>query len=278
MMNYFFKVSVFCALSAALFGSEEPKSYRQYDESTPECVKRTYYQNHTQQTLDFVLQKKKFYGQLGRCRMGLWDVVKLLDNFVDESDPDTGFAQSVHAFQTAEAIRKDGHPRWLVLVGFIHDLGKMLSYFNEPQWAVVGDTFPVGCPYDPSIVFHEYFKDNPDSRNPQYQSQYGIYKKGCGFNNLHMSYGHDEYLYEVMKPYLPKEALYVIRFHSFYPAHRENAYTDFMNNEDQELMQYVKLFCKYDLYSKTATLPDIKSLMPYYQELVKEFLPDQIDW
>ena len=36
---------------------------------------------------------------------------------------------------------------WFVLVGLIHDLGKVLCLFGEPQWAVVGDTFPVGCAF-----------------------------------------------------------------------------------------------------------------------------------
>lgn len=278
-MKRLLKVGIFCFLSTMLFSNtSSQESYRQYNESTPERVKRTYYQNHTQQTVEFVLEKKKFYSQLGRCKMGLWDVVKLLDSFVDESDPDTEFPQSIHSFQTAEALRRDGYPRWFILTGFIHDLGKMLNYFGEPQWAVVGDTFPVGCPYDASIVFHEYFQDNPDSHNPLYQTKYGIYEKGCGFSNLHMSYGHDEYLYQVMKPYLPKEALYVLRFHSFYPAHRAGAYKDFMNKEDHELMEYVKLFSTYDLYSKTAAIPDVEAIMPYYRELINEFLPEQIDW
>ena len=47
-----------------------------------------------------------------------------------------------HLLQTAEAIRRDGHPRWFILTGLIHDLGKILCLWGEPQWAVVGDTNP----------------------------------------------------------------------------------------------------------------------------------------
>ena len=65
--------------------------------------------------------------------------------------------------RTAEAIRADGHPDWFVLTGFIHDMGKVLCLFGEPQWAVVGDTFPVGCAYADSIVFKDFFAANPDS-------------------------------------------------------------------------------------------------------------------
>ena len=72
--------------------------------------------------------------------------------------------------QTAEAIRRDGHPRWFILTGLIHDLGKILCLFGEPQWAVVGDTFPVGCRYSDKIVFPEFFADNPDADVPEYQT------------------------------------------------------------------------------------------------------------
>ncbi|MCH9630234.1 MAG: hypothetical protein S4CHLAM37_02280 [Chlamydiia bacterium] len=210
--------------------------------------------------------------------MDIWEVIEALDTYVDESDPDIGLPQSAHAFQTAEALRKDGHPRWLILTGFIHDLGKMLGYFGEPQWNVVGDTYPVGCAFDDSIVFKDYFINNEDSQNPLYQTKLGIYEKGCGFDQLHFSFGHDEYLYEVLKNHLPEEALYVIRFHSFYPAHEQNAYSYFMNAKDRRLMKYLKLFQKYDLYSKENTPPNTEELMPYYKELVEEFLPSKIWW
>ena len=61
----------------------------------------------------------------------------------------------------------------------------------------------------------EHFEHNPDIKNPLYQTKYGIYEPNCGFDNTHMSYGHDEYLYQVCKKYLPVEALYIIRYHSF---------------------------------------------------------------
>lgn len=39
-----------------------------------------------------------------------------------------------------------------------------------PQWAVVGDTFPVGCKVQKSVVFWDStFHDNPDTRDPRYR-------------------------------------------------------------------------------------------------------------
>ena len=94
--------------------------------------------------------------------MGIWEAMEFLNTLVDDSDPDTELTQIEHLMQTAEAIRADGHPRWFILTGLIHDLGKILCLFGEPQWAVVGDTFPVGCRYSDKIVFPEFFADNPD--------------------------------------------------------------------------------------------------------------------
>ena len=65
----------------------------------------------------------------------------------------------------------DGHPDWMVLVGLMHDMGKVLCLFGEPQWAVVGDTFPVGCAYSDKVVYPEYFKNNPDFQNSTYQTE-----------------------------------------------------------------------------------------------------------
>jgi inositol oxygenase len=208
--------------------------------------------------------------------MGLWDGLEFLNTLVDDSDPDTRLPQIEHLLQTAEAIRRDGHPRWFILTGLIHDFGKVLCLFGEPQWAVVGDTFPVGCAYSDQIVFSEFLADNPDSLVPEYQTKSGIYEEGCGLENVLMSWGHDEYLYYIVKDYLPMEALYMIRYHSFYPAHRDEAYAHLMNDRDRNYFQAVRIFNRYDLYTKSAERSDIAQLRGYYEELWDEFLPPQL--
>ena len=253
-------------------------SYRRYDENTPEAVKQFYLLNHTKQTLEFVTEKRKEYTTLHKGKMSIWKAMEVLDSLLDESDPDIHLPQSYHAYQTAEALRLQGYPRWFILTGLIHDLGKILSSFGEPQWAVVGDTFPVGCAYSKKVAFSEYFKQNPDSQLPHYQTKYGIYTPHCGLDQVLMSWGHDEYLYHVLKDYLPEAASYIIRYHSFYAAHQEGAYSYLLNDYDKKMMSWLKLFSLYDLYSKVDEPLDIKSLRPYYEELVREFIPDEVNW
>ncbi len=218
---------------------ENEKQFRNYDAEARDTVKEFYRQNHRYQTFAFVQEKKQEYTALKKRRMSVWEGMEFLNTLVDDSDPDVDFTQIEHLMQTAEAIRRDGQPRWFILVGLLHDLGKVLCLYGEPQWAVVGDTFPVGCAYSEKIVYPEFFAENPDAQNLVYNTPNGIYGAGCGLDNVHLSWGHDEYLYHVMKDYLPPEALAMIRYHSFYPGHKEGAYTHLMNAHDHEMLKAV---------------------------------------
>ena len=241
-------------------------------------VEEFYRQNHTFQTRDFVLEKKREYLTKQKRKMGIWEALDYLNTLVDDSDPDTDLSQIQHNLQTSEAIRRDGHPRWFVLAGLIHDLGKVLCLYGEPQWAVVGDTFPVGCAWSDRIVFPEFFRDNPDAKVPEYQTRLGVYSEGCGLDNVDLSFGHDEYLYHVVKDYLPEPALYMIRYHSFYPGHRDGAYDHLMNDHDREMFEWVRAFNPYDLYSKSNEPPALEKVRPYYEDLVAEYFPPTLAW
>lgn len=240
-------------------------TFRVYDDP---AIADFYKQQHENQTLEFVLEKKAQYLPLTHGRYSILEVLDLLDNLIDESDPDICLPQSYHAYQTAEMMRKDGLPDYLVLTGFIHDLGKILTYFGEPQWAVVGDTYPVGHPFSSHIVHAESLPSDPDS----------IYPPGCGLENVHMTWGHDEYLYQVVKPYLPDEALFIIRYHSFYPLHQHNDYSDLLSARDHELLPFLHLFNKYDLYSKDNTPLNTSALRPYYEALINKYFPETLAW
>ncbi len=69
----------------------------------------------------------------------------------------------------------------------------------------------------------------------------------------------------------------MLRYHSFYAAHRHNAYRHLMNVHDEERFAWVGKFNPYDLYSKGRERPDMKAILPFYQDLVSEFFPDKID-
>jgi inositol oxygenase len=260
----------------AIAKEKSKDEYRNYDDPSRDTVREFYRLNHTHQSYEFVQQKRSDFLQFNRKEMTIWDAFNFLNQLVDDSDPDTDLDQFQHLLQASEAIRADGHPDWMVLTGLMHDMGKVLCLFGEPQWAVVGDTFPVGCAYSDKIVYPEFFKNNIDYTDPVYSTKQGVYAPKCGLRNVSMSWGHDEYVYQILKDYLPEPGLYMLRYHSFYAWHREGAYEYLLDDHDREMLKWVKLFNPYDLYSKCPTPPDWKQLRPYYEDLVAKYLPSTI--
>ena len=252
------------------------EEFRDYENTVRDTVREFYKLNHTYQTYDFVMEKRNDYLKFDKKQMPVWDAFQFLNQLVDDSDPDTDLDQFQHLLQTSEAIRRDGHPDWMVAVGLLHDLGKVLCLFGEPQWAVVGDTFPVGCAYSDKVVYPEFFSLNPDYNNEVYSTKYGVYEPNCGLRNVTMSWGHDEYIYHIAKERIPEEGLYMLRYHSFYAWHREGAYDHLLDDHDRAMLKWVKLFNPYDLYSKNPTQPNWNELKPYYENLVAKYLPAEI--
>ena len=72
------------------------------------------------------------------------------------------------------------------------------------------------------------------------------------------------------------EALAMIRYHSFYPWHNQGAYQWMMNEKDVKMLEAVKAFNPYDLYSKSDDVPKAEELKPYYMELIKEYFPNDV--
>jgi inositol oxygenase len=258
--------------------AKKKEEFRNYEANARPSVREFYRLNHRYQTYEFVQSKHKEYLGLNRRQMSVWEALEYLNTLVDDSDPDTDLSQLDHLLQTAEQIRHDGHPRWFILAGLIHDLGKILCLYGEPQWAVVGDTFPVGCAWSDKVVFHEFFLANPDRGQTRYQTRLGIYEERCGLDKVSMSWGHDEYLHNVVKDYLPSEAQYMIRYHSFYPAHRDGQYAYLMNDQDKAMFKWVQAFNPYDLYTKSHQRPDLQALRPFYDELIREYFPEKLKW
>lgn len=94
-----------------------------------------------------------------------------LEDLVDESDPDCDVPNVFHAYQTGEGIRKQFPDReWMILVGFIHDCGKMMCFYGQPQWCTVGDIYPVGCKPAPSVVYGaDTFDECVDQKDSRYK-------------------------------------------------------------------------------------------------------------
>ena len=254
------------------------ETLRNYDIDSKQCeFYKRMYQN---QDLKFVLMMKRKYDKLDNVKMTMNKALALMDSFVDPSDPDLDEPNSIHAYQTAERIRKM-YPdnKEYQIIGLIHDLGKVLFTFDEPDYAVVGDTFVVGCKLPKSIVYYDCIKEHSDKNN----TLNGIYKEGCGLDNLYLSYGHDEYLYQVLKQNKGKHRLSekywdIIRYHSFYPWHTESEYSQFMNYKDHDTLKNVLEFNQFDLYSKEDDIHISNDVKKYYDNLLNEYFSDELQW
>lgn len=215
------------------------------------------------------------------------EVLSWMDEFVDPSDPDLDLPNSIHAFQTAERIRrKYPDDECLQVCGLIHDLGKILYCFDEPQCAIVGDTYVVGCRFPETIVYYDTLRENPDFNDSRYNSELGVYERNCGIRNVKISFGHDEYLYMVLKynkelHNFPERYWDIIRFHSLYPWHTNGEYKHLMSEEqgDYELLKEVQAFNEFDLYSKEDTEIEFnEETRKYYLGLLKKYFPNELKW
>jgi inositol oxygenase len=251
-----------------------------------------------------------------KITMSIWDALMQMNDFVDQSDPDTTLPNIEHAFQTAEGIRKANLPDWMQLAGLIHDLGKILFIKGciadgtdiTTQHGVVGDTYPVAYKkcgefipilHSKELIFPEFnagcqcecqaqlLNNHMDSTNDG---------EDIGFSNCLFTFGHDEYLWNVLTYNSRRKQcrmklsldlhwhfLYFIRFHSFYAWHHEGAYSEFADIEDRMALKDLQQFSSFDLYTKCdQKINSHKDLKPYYNSLAVKYLgcslDDPIEW
>ena len=186
------------------------------------------HEKHCKQTVAFVKEQRERWLKFDKGDLSILEALQLLSD--NES------------FKVAEQLRSAGAPDWLQLVGLIRDLGKMMALPQLAgkdvldEWAVVGNSFPVGC----ALPVPE--TKNPDHSHPLYGTEHGIYQPGCGISNLMMPWGKDEYIYQMLKfnqCTLPVEALKTLRLQSFSLWH-QGAYRHFEANGDAEIRRWVK--------------------------------------
>jgi hypothetical protein len=116
------------------------RTRRDYDAESErkKTVEEFYRVNHGKQTLELVSRMRGEYGRLDKTEMSVWECIELLNEFIDDSDPDLDMPQIEHLLQTAEAIRKDFPDEdWLHLTGLIHGTTycTRLSRHLGPKWS-----------------------------------------------------------------------------------------------------------------------------------------------
>ena len=240
-------------------------------------VQGFYLRHNRDQTFERAAALREKYASRILGRATVLERFGALVDLCDESDRELeGMTQLGHALQTANAIRNDGRDDEWIVLGLVHDLGKILLTYGEQPEFVVGDIFPLGCAYSPRIRHAEYLELNPDSRNPSYWSRCGIYDEGCGLDRVAFAYGHDEYLHTVLKGHLPPDIAWTIRYHSSQSIAED--YLHLFNERDRALRESHMLpFARYDLYTKDPEVATAEHLEEY-RELLAHHFPSPIDW
>jgi inositol oxygenase len=267
------------------------KEFRNYEQGDiTAAVKEHYRKMRSRQTVEYVERMKAKYLTFDKP-MPLWDAMGKLNALIDVSDPDITLPNVQHLLQSAEAMRADGRPDWMQLVGLIHDLGKVMYLWGSDedgtsqaeQWGLVGDVFVVGCALPDTCVYPDFNTLNPDMADAIFSTEMGIYQAGCGLDNLTLAWGHDEYLYQVLKNHpenaIPAEGMVMVRYHSFYPWHNGGSYAKLTNAQDEVYKQIVLDFNHYDLYTKSEKIYNLDDMKAYYLPIAEKYLgKSPINW
>lgn len=226
-----------------------------------------------------------------RAHMTVWEALDKLDELREYEAAlrsaagaphlDPGMSLKEHALQTAELCRL-AHPdlEWLPLIGLMHGLGKLLAHplFGcQPQWSICGESYPLGCRFDPQIEGAQFFSANPDRRRRLFTTtQTGMYSPGCGLLHVAMSWSAAEMLYLTLllnDTALPPEALFLIRHQKFYSITRPGGspYQQLLSDEDRSMLPLLASFQKLAAYRR-VTLPAESALQAQAQLSHIDFL------
>ncbi|GIL44031.1 hypothetical protein Vafri_1604 [Volvox africanus] len=252
--------------------------------------------NHARQTMDFVKRQTQLFANLDKASMTMWEALQTFNELREYEAvlmAEGGEALEVaelplleHAFQTAELCRLH-HPDldWLHLVGLIHGLGKLLAHRRfgaQPQWAICGETYPLGCRFSPHILGSQYFTANPDRRRRLYNTPTGLYDSGCGLLNVVMSWSAQEYLYLVLmlnRVPLPPDASWILRHAKFLSLTRPHScYLPLCSGDDLRRLPLLRSFQSMVAYRRME-LPEGFALVgeartSYYTQLIARYIGD----
>ncbi len=295
---------------------------RDYDNAKP-VTKAWYDRQRTEVTLKMMLGLRCRYEEPQEL-LATWPFVCVATRVVDESDPDMTGAQAAHFDGTMELTKKRGGTPLQMLRSAFHDLLKVLCWngmapkeddpddvlrvfeflmkhralYSVPDIAVVGDMHPVGCKFQPHNILYNRGAHlrNPDWADPAsiYNTDEGIYGRGCGYSALIMSTLHDrvarnrwlwcakhfdwERKFGVTREEILREA-YIIGNHSFYAARVRDpelgeGYQVFEDATDRKFTPATADFSEEDAYSKPTSVQLTEAqLAAKYRPMLEDALP-----
>jgi predicted HD phosphohydrolase len=174
----------------------------------------------------------------------VWDAVERLRLVSDPTDRELReVTQWTHTLQVVEGMERDGvRDDLLYVAAWVHDLGKLLLLTSEDPANVVCDNYVVAG------------------------------SARCGMDNCVVNWNHDEYVYLKLRPLLPPDILWLVRYHSV----SVQACKDYFSDTDRALAARLLFnFRKYDKGTKSLTHQPVVDL-DRHRRLLEKFFPDPI--
>jgi hypothetical protein len=207
----------------------------------------TIYQRHFDQDLDKVQKLKNRYSKNVFGKIKVVDAIRMLSECVDPSDTELFCtSQLVHTLQVVESMTKAKMSNDMIMLGLVHDLGKILLLLGDE------DPANIVCPNE--LI--------------------GSFGVGVGLDNVITHWSHDEYIYHKLYPFLNKDSLWLLRYHSF----RFDIRAHVLSKKDLERkLRLLDPFRVHDLKSKSCyVLPSTK--LDDYADFLEKYFPVPIEF
>lgn len=168
----------------------------------------------------------------------LWEFIEGLKHVVDPTDKQLMYTnQFIHTMQVVEHIKDEE----LLVVGLIHDLGKLLLLTDEKPENIVCENWVI------------------------------LGKPKAGLDNCICNWNHDEFAYMRFKDKLPYHMSWLIRYHSLKLPDN----TIYMSEKDLQLSdKYLQDFRKFDRRTKCDKEPKID--YDKYIKIIEKWFPEPI--
>ena len=200
--------------------------------------------HHRSQTLEDVTRLNLKYQEpaIGTLRVG--EALTMLKTVVDPTDKELyTVSQWDHIRQVIGMMEQEGViSEEFLIMGLVHDLGKVLLTLHEEPSNIVCDNFAIGT-----------------------------YPDGIGLDNVTFQWNHDEFGYMRLKGHLPPHMARLIRYHSINPS-----VLRYMSVADKRFHgKYLEPFRRYDKLSKSPhVVPEIDE--DKYLRMLDKWFPDPI--
>eukprot|EP00127_Corallochytrium_limacisporum_P000114 Clim_evm21s4 gene=Clim_evmTU21s4 len=251
-------------------------------------AQRSFYEHHKRMSFVETCLHHRKYREQTQAKLSIEEALELLGksnkatNCFKPLVSDNVLADSFLLLHTARTLFPDDPE--LHFLAMICNMGRLLLLWGEPDWVIVGETYPVGCRFQEQIAFYDFLRGNPDFANVEYGTYYGVYQPNCGFDAVVMCWSDCEYLYSCLSASatcnLSDTALAALRLQDFHSWIVHGAYHHLAAEPDFAVVGVVDKLHQIKATASEASVESVDEteLLKYATCLIDEFCPGKVDW